>query len=211
MEGMTEPTMPLRERNRRDTWRAIHAAAAELTLERGLHAVTVDDIAVRAGVSRRTLFNYFATKEDAVLGMQKPELTDAVIQAYRTSDEPQFERTLALVVAMIRSTFPVLDERPLRKQLMAAEPELEATFKRHFSEVEDIVIQTINERIGDADSQEALAALPHGAESARALFMLSASVIRFAAHIDPTALTSERSDALDHAVEVFRGVIQEAL
>jgi AcrR family transcriptional regulator len=56
-----------RERRKRATRRALRAATLELGLERGLADVAVDDIAERAGVSPRTFFNYFATKEDAAL------------------------------------------------------------------------------------------------------------------------------------------------
>jgi AcrR family transcriptional regulator len=56
-----------RERNKRTTRRALRAAALELGLERGLAHVTTDEIARRAGVSPRTFFNYFDTKEDAAL------------------------------------------------------------------------------------------------------------------------------------------------
>ena len=63
--------MTLRERNRRKAWLAIHAAASELALKHGLADTTVEMIADHAGVSRRTFFNYFASKEDAVLGIQE--------------------------------------------------------------------------------------------------------------------------------------------
>ena len=41
--------------------RAIIDAAAALAAERGLGRFTVNDLADRAGVSRRTIFNYFAS------------------------------------------------------------------------------------------------------------------------------------------------------
>jgi TetR/AcrR family transcriptional regulator of autoinduction and epiphytic fitness len=46
--------------------RAIIDAAAVLVEERGLGGFTVTDLAERAGVSRRTIFNHFASAEDAV-------------------------------------------------------------------------------------------------------------------------------------------------
>jgi len=60
--------MSLRERRKRDTARALTAAARALTLERGFAGFTVEEVCVQAGVSRRTFFNYFESKENAVFG-----------------------------------------------------------------------------------------------------------------------------------------------
>jgi AcrR family transcriptional regulator len=56
-----------RERRKRATRQALRTATLELGLERGLPQVSVEEIAERAGVSTRTFFNYFDTKEDAAL------------------------------------------------------------------------------------------------------------------------------------------------
>lgn len=65
---MSSPAPSLRER----TWRAVQSeitdAAMALFLERGFDATTVDQIAEAAGISRRSFFRYFDTKEDVVLG-----------------------------------------------------------------------------------------------------------------------------------------------
>lgn len=53
-----------REVNRRRTHEALRAAAQELFLERGFDAVSVAQIAKHAGVTEKTAFNYFPTKED---------------------------------------------------------------------------------------------------------------------------------------------------
>src|SRR6218665_3240094 len=53
--------------------RAVFAEAIPLVLERGFDNVTVDDIADRAGVSRRTIFRHFPTKADIVLNWMTSE------------------------------------------------------------------------------------------------------------------------------------------
>lgn len=75
----TEPS--LRERRRARTWESIHAAARELASERGIKQTTAELIAEKAGVSPRTFFNYFASKEDAVIGLRPPEMTQEILES----------------------------------------------------------------------------------------------------------------------------------
>jgi AcrR family transcriptional regulator len=58
----------LRERKKLATRTAIHDAAMRLFAERGFAGTTMDQIAEAADVSRATVFTYFATKEEIVLG-----------------------------------------------------------------------------------------------------------------------------------------------
>ncbi|CAN7159351.1 TetR/AcrR family transcriptional regulator [Knoellia sp. LjRoot47] len=53
---------------REQTSRVITRCAQDLAVEHGFDGFTLEDLAERAGVSRRTLFNYFPGKEAAVLG-----------------------------------------------------------------------------------------------------------------------------------------------
>jgi AcrR family transcriptional regulator len=69
----TEAAAPnRRDRKKQQTRAALMAAALRLVDERGLEHVTVEDISEAADVSPRTFFNYFATKDDAVLGGPLP-------------------------------------------------------------------------------------------------------------------------------------------
>ncbi len=58
----------LRNRTRRAVQAEIGALAMRLFLQQGFEATTMEQIAQQAGVSRRSLFRYFPTKEDIVLG-----------------------------------------------------------------------------------------------------------------------------------------------
>jgi AcrR family transcriptional regulator len=71
----------LRERKRQQTWGLIAQTARQLFKEHSFDAVTVSDIARAADVSRKTVFNYFPTKEDLFFsGMEvfEAQLIDAI-------------------------------------------------------------------------------------------------------------------------------------
>ena len=71
----------LRATHAQRTRAAIRAAALALTRERGYAAMTVDDVAALAGVSRRTVFNHFSSKADLlVVGLEPP--APAVVEAF---------------------------------------------------------------------------------------------------------------------------------
>jgi AcrR family transcriptional regulator len=67
------PVPTLRERTRLAAQRDIGDAAMRLFVEHGFAEVTVDQIAAEAGISARSFFRYFATKEDAVVGQLAQE------------------------------------------------------------------------------------------------------------------------------------------
>ncbi|MDR6973157.1 TetR family transcriptional regulator [Leifsonia shinshuensis] len=93
----------LRERKRIATRRAIQLAAVELAGERGFDRVTIDEISHVANVSPRTFFNYFPSKESAIIG-ELPELPDAeTVERFVTAgpDEPILEGISTLLIAAI--------------------------------------------------------------------------------------------------------------
>ncbi|TCK25712.1 TetR family transcriptional regulator [Pseudonocardia endophytica] len=89
---------------------ALARATVHLFLTRGVAATTADDIAAAAGVSRRTFFRYFASKEDA---FTEPLLHQADEFAPLLRDRPRHEPLVAglrAVVERIATTYASMDQ-----------------------------------------------------------------------------------------------------
>lgn len=200
--------MSLRERNRVDTWTAIHNAAAELALEHGWTATTVDKIAAQAGVSKRTFFNYFPSKEDAILGAQDPTLPDADLAAFYASEEDLIHRTVTLTMAVMRASYPYDQNRPRRRELIKKVPELSSRMKHLAAAVEQVVEPVVRaelERIAE-DSQTQFNQSTE--DAAQALTLYATTIIRFAFSKNPTTLSETGTDSISSAITTFREVIQ---
>src|SRR5215472_19309768 len=74
--------MGLRESKKLQTRRAIAATGMRLFVTRGFDHVTVGEIAREAGVSEKTVFNYFPSKEDIFFD-EVPERLEALTEAIR--------------------------------------------------------------------------------------------------------------------------------
>lgn len=112
--------MDLRERTRRAVRAGIGEAAIALFLTHGFDAVTMDQIAAAAGVSRRSLFRYFATKEDIVLGnlIDSGRACQAVLEA-RPADEAPWDALRAAFASMARQPgHSLADMYPMAKMLV---------------------------------------------------------------------------------------------
>jgi AcrR family transcriptional regulator len=94
---------PIREQTRAVVRSLLARTALELFAANGYDNTTVDDVAAAAGVSRRTLFNYFRNKEDLALSSlsEQGELIAARF-AERPTDEDVWES--------LRAAFQVLAE-----------------------------------------------------------------------------------------------------
>ncbi|MFT4628381.1 MAG: AcrR family transcriptional regulator [Myxococcota bacterium] len=90
--------MDLRTRHRRTTRTLIAEAAAEAFARDGFDAVTIDAVAVDAGVSRRTVFRYFATKEDLFFAGRAERL--AAFEASLAGDGPPWPRVRDALLGM---------------------------------------------------------------------------------------------------------------
>ncbi|MGY1727898.1 TetR family transcriptional regulator [Geodermatophilus sp. SYSU D01062] len=143
-------TSGLRERKKLATRSALHAAALHLVAERGLDGVSVDDVAERAGVSPRTFFNYFPTKDDAVLGLDPG---DAALLAERFTARPAGEDPVtALRAVQAEQAAAMADEPagvwPLRLRVIDEHPVLLARLHAAFGASERALADAVAARTG---------------------------------------------------------------
>ena len=103
MHDVTDSADGLRERRRAETTRALIRAARRFTAEHGLAGFTVEDLCAEADVSRRTFFNYFASKDDAVLGVPLERSDAAAIARFVAggSDSPGLSPDLLTELARL--------------------------------------------------------------------------------------------------------------
>lgn len=127
----------LRERKRQATRRAIQIATIQLVQERGLDGVTVDEIARVADVSPRTFFNYFSSKDAAIVG-DKPLLPgDAEIERFIAADGAMIDDLAELLASAAGTNTQDLELVQLRRELVKSTPQLMAmrmASMRHFEE-----------------------------------------------------------------------------
>lgn len=118
----------LRERKKAERRTALTAAARELVARDGLDGVTVEAICAAVGVSPRTFFNYYETKEDAVLGVHlgeelhpDAEVTRTFVAGGPTGD--LLTDGAALVASVIAGWMPPQEGEALMR-LVTSEPRL---------------------------------------------------------------------------------------
>lgn len=120
----------LRERKRRATRAAIERAAITLVDERGYDAVTVADMCQRADVSQGTFFNYFPTKDAAIVGIGVYDLDPSEVHAAfdRLMPCSVYHATLALFLEVVGSFDWESDIAALRVALVKDTPALMRLF-----------------------------------------------------------------------------------
>ncbi|SHN39261.1 TetR family transcriptional regulator [Cryptosporangium aurantiacum] len=107
----------LRWRRRQTTSAEIEAAAFDLFTRHGSEHTTVDDIAAVAGVSPRTFFRYFPTKEDAVLGVKRAFYETVSQHIPRAAPEGVTFGDLIHATAQALAAFSAGDRAPLHRMM----------------------------------------------------------------------------------------------
>lgn len=151
-----------RERKKQATRRSIRKAALRLAQQHGVDRVTVEEISAAAEVSPRTFFNYFPSKEDALVD-------DTTVIAARLSEglrarpaaEPPFRALRAAIEEsnLVAASDDVRPDLLARMGLRKNEPNLVSRQMAQYMHIERSLTGAFAERLGvdpDRDPRPAL-------------------------------------------------------
>ncbi|WAP57601.1 TetR/AcrR family transcriptional regulator [Streptomyces sp. S465] len=162
------PPEDRRQRKARQTREAMAAAAVTLILERGLAAVTVEEIADRADVTRRTFSRHFSGKEDAALDFTRADgaRINAALRA-RPIDEPPLLAYREAVGEWLAAR-QALGEAAYARwrsllRLVDREPTLFAAYERIRVDAQDESVAIIADRLGTDPARDPRPAVVIGA------------------------------------------------
>jgi AcrR family transcriptional regulator len=149
-----------RERTRRLVQAELTVVAQDLFVERGYEGVTVDEIAEAAGMSKRTFFRYFASKDDLVIGKYDlfgDRMADALTA--RPPDEPVWEslRRVFDVVAEYVEDDRQRARNEAMERIVQDTPGLTARYLEKLSRMQGLLIDEVARRLnGGAEATDPL-------------------------------------------------------
>lgn len=195
----------LRARKRAETWEALHEGAAGLALvHAGLAGVTIGEITTQAHVSTRTFFNYFETKEDAILGFKKPRIDDEVLADFTDSTDPLLTRVANFYFELLQRSRTTGAGRKRRLQLVQRHPELTNRQFTHFMQVETLVTSAVHDLLAAQEPNR-----PDNGHRAEALVQLSSAANRLALrHASPTSKDSDDRLSMHRELTQLREAFQ---
>ncbi|MCC9710667.1 TetR family transcriptional regulator [Streptomyces sp. MNU76] len=150
-----DDALPLRERKKQRTRRALADAALTLFSERGFDRVTLEELTAHAEIGRSTFFRYYGTKEDVAMAAEG-ELWDAYTAHFEahTSPGPALDALRTSLAAAILSMPGDWDHRFLRtRRLAAGTPVLRDHSILSSMKAQQRLVEILEQRL-DTDSRE---------------------------------------------------------
>jgi AcrR family transcriptional regulator len=150
----------LRERKRAETRAQLEQAAVTIAFRDGLEHTSVDAISAAANVSPRTFFNYFDSKEDAILGVHDGAVTADVVERHAAEhrDDGPVESTIDLLFAVLAPTLDNSSIHASRMELVRRYPQLLARHVAQITRMSDQLTAAIEVLLTKASSNRSIAA-----------------------------------------------------
>lgn len=135
----------LRERKRRETAERIIEQGLKLFVRHGYEATTVDAIAESAGISRRTFFHYFTSKEAILLSAHDSGFREAIKPAMLAESPDQAPIDAARKCLIKLASRYETKESVIFDRLMQSTEALRARKEAVFVETEQILLQAMRD------------------------------------------------------------------
>jgi len=137
--------MGIREEKRQQTLKRITQGAMALFARHGYEATTLDAIAQAAGISRRTFFHYFKSKDDILLSQQAGLGEQLLVALGEEPDAGSPMQTLYSAMRRIASSYP-LDELIAIDRLMMSVEAVQARKQANYIRDEKLLLDALRER-----------------------------------------------------------------
>jgi len=186
MHDSTPPRiLGLRDRKRIETRGRIVDAARSLALEHDIDRTTIEAIAARADISPRTFFNYFDSKEDAVLGHTELDLSAETLAEHvaAVAGRPAARAVVDLAFLVFGDTFGDEREQQTRKEVVVRFPQLMRRQVSRMTAVAEAMTGAVRTLLAGDPAWGPEAATPQAAEMLLGMVM---TALRSAARHDPT-------------------------
>jgi len=188
------------EARRVETTRRLEWCALELTRDKGFDGWTMDDLAAAAEVSRRTVFNYFDSKADLVLGPDH-ELSEETTAAFVAGGPTGhlFDDLVHIARQALQERGADLELMHLRRGVMCRDPRVIAIAHERFGVITDDAIEMILQREGEE----------YGVQRARLLVQLLITIVDSVLDRSEPDLTRPLPDLITDAVRDARAVLTD--
>jgi AcrR family transcriptional regulator len=156
MRGALDQSQGLRERKRQETSERIIDKGLKLFVKNGYDATTLDAIAAAAGISRRTFFYYFKSKEDVLLAARDSGFREALkpTMLEESADQAPFvaiQKCLIKLASRYETKESVVFDR-----LMQSTAALRARQEAGFVQTERVLLEAMRELWPEPGRRDAL-------------------------------------------------------
>jgi AcrR family transcriptional regulator len=194
----TQSSLGLRDRKRLETRLRLEDAAVTLVLQNGLEHSTIDAISELADVSPRTFFNYFESKDAAILGLRevKIEATELAAHCDRVPKHGLLASVIHLLLTVMGPPSTRRTMRADRQEILRRYPQLLTIQLAQFTQLTTVVTEAVTALVA-RDGRFANDSPAAQAASADIVLALCGSAVRVVVKEWAEANQIEASDAVE--------------
>ncbi len=170
MNTIDDDGIDLREHKRQMTLERIAETGLKLFLEDGYEATTLDAIAAASGISRRTFFYYFKSKEDVLLAREAGGFPQALRATFLKQSPDQRPIDAARKAFLILASEYETKESIVADQIIRSIETLRLRKEAHLVQMEQVLTEAMYELWPDSTRRPAL----------RIAAMMAMGILRFA-------------------------------